>query len=51
MFGPLQLIMMMIETPSLAAIWLGMMICAHGLLSHWRRERDSIFMNGYSTSC
>lgn len=47
MFGPLQLIMMMIAYPSLAAIWLGMMLCAHGLLSQWRRERDSIFQAGY----
>jgi hypothetical protein len=47
MFGPLQLIMMMIAYPSLAAIWLGMMLCAHGLLSQWRRERDSIFQAGH----
>jgi hypothetical protein len=43
MFGPLQVIMVMIESPVLAVIWFGMMGCAHRLLRHWRVERDSIF--------
>lgn len=47
MFGPLQLIMMIIAYPSLGAIWLGMLLCAHGLLGQWRHERDSIFQSGY----
>jgi hypothetical protein len=47
MFGPLQLIMTMIGKPMLAVIWLGMMICTHGLLGQWRRERDSIFSTGF----
>ena len=43
MFAPLQVIMMMIESPMLAVVWFGMMICAQGLLRQWRSERDSIF--------
>ena len=44
MFGPLQLITTMIDKPLLALSWLGMLICAHGLLVSWRSERDSIFI-------
>jgi hypothetical protein len=47
MFGPFQLIMMVISYPSLGAIWLGMLLCAHGLLSQWRSERESIFRKGH----
>ena len=43
MFAPLQVIMMMIDSPFLAVIWFGMMICAQGLLQRWRNERESIF--------
>jgi hypothetical protein len=43
MFGPLQMIMTMIESPLLGISWLLMLLCAHGLLSQWRLERDSIF--------
>ena len=43
MFAPFQFIIAMIEWPYLAVIWGGIMVCAHKLLTSWRRERDSIF--------
>lgn len=46
MFGPFQLIMLIVAYPSLGLIWLGMLMCAHGLLGQWRQERDSIFQSG-----
>jgi hypothetical protein len=43
MFGPLQMIITMIKSPLLGVTWLLMLLCAHGLLSQWRTERDSVF--------
>lgn len=43
MFGPLQLFVTLIDTPVLAVVWFGMLMCAHVLLTRWRSERDSIF--------
>lgn len=43
MFGPFQVILVMIEIPALAAIWIAMVLSAHCMVAEWRRERDSIF--------
>jgi len=48
MFGPFQLIMLIVQDPILGVVWFGMLACAHGLLRQWRLERDSIFTTRHS---
>ena len=43
MFAPFQVILMMIETPLLAVVWVAMILSAHCMILQWRQERDSIF--------
>ena len=43
MFGPLSVVMTFINTPALAAAWVGAIVYAHVLIARWRDERESIF--------
>lgn len=43
MFGPLSLVVTLIDLPLLAAAWVGCVLLAHGLMRRWREERESIF--------
>jgi hypothetical protein len=44
MFGPLSLVVALIDLPLLGPAWVCCILAAHGLMRRWRRERDSIFV-------
>lgn len=43
MFGPFTLVVTLGSAPFLALLWFANLMGAHGLLSTWKRERDTIF--------
>lgn len=43
MFGPFTLAVTLVGSPLFGVMWFLNLIGAHLMLSHWRRERDSIF--------
>ena len=43
MFGPFQLVIVMIAHPLLALAWVAVLAAVHWLLIPWQAERDSIF--------
>ena len=44
MFGPFTLIMILVSSPLLCAIWLANQLAAHMLMARYHAERDSIFV-------
>lgn len=44
MFGPLSLVVTLIDLPVLGLAWIGCILGAHGLMRRWRAERESIFV-------
>lgn len=45
MFGPLALWIMFLRQPVLAIAWFGVLVAAHLLMQHYRRERATIFLH------
>lgn len=43
MFGPMSLVVTLIDLPLLGLAWAGCLMGAQGLLRRWRAERESIF--------